>query len=250
MLKENYLAGYIEKHGGLVYRKALSSDFTIKHANSIVDKTVKYSVLAHLKKYDNNPKKAFSPEQTVYHTNGITPIKRVRVLQSKTTLKKLEQTKLPIKNTQGEIFKWMSFGNNHHVEIIQNNQTGKITGQFINMFEAHRRAMTSTKTAKKRGVIQEPIIKTQHKDSTFLMALHINDLVSVEIESGERIFYRVQKLSGGYEITLRLHTATQTKREKTYIDDKSMLEGSCNNFIINNKLKLHKINVIGGLLDD
>ena len=54
-LHEETGAGYIEKHGGLVYRKNLASDFTVKNANSIVDDTIKNLVLAHLEKYDNNP---------------------------------------------------------------------------------------------------------------------------------------------------------------------------------------------------
>jgi hypothetical protein len=40
------------------------------------------------------------------------------------------------------------------------------------------------------------------------MALHINDTVSIEKENGERFFYRVQKLGGGYDITLRLNIAS------------------------------------------
>ncbi len=249
-LHEETGAGYIEKHGGLVYRKTLTGDFTVKNANSIVDKTIKNQVLAHLKSFDNDSKKAFSPEVTVYHQDGKTPIKRVRVLQSKTSLKKLEQNKLPVKDTNGKIFKWMAFGNNHHVEIIKNTETDKIKGVFINMFEAHRRAMTGTKSAKKRGIVQEPIIQTKHDGNEFIMALHINDLVSVEIENGERVFYRVQKLGGGYDLTLRLHTVTTTKREKEFIENKTMLENSFSNFIKINNMKLHKINCIGTLLDD
>jgi hypothetical protein len=40
------------------------------------------------------------------------------------------------------------------------------------------------------------------------MALHINDTVSIEKGNGERVFYRVQKLGGGYDITLRLKKIT------------------------------------------
>ncbi|GKT12993.1 MAG: CRISPR-associated endonuclease Csn1 [Thiomicrorhabdus sp.] len=245
-LHEETGAGYIEKHGGLVYRKTLTADFTVKNTNSIVDETIKQQVLRHLEKYDNNPKKAFSPEYTVYHINGITPIKRVRVLQSKTTLKKLEQTKLPLKDTNGNIFKWMAFGNNHHVEIIKHTQTGKITGQFVNMFEAHRRAMTATKSAKERGVTQEPIIKIQHENSEFLMVLHINDLVSVEGENEERVFYRVQKLdSGSNRVVLRHHLAANLSNKQ----DEIMLGISAENFK-KYKLKSHKVNCIGTLLND
>ena len=245
-LHEETGAGFIEKHGGLVYRKTLNGDFTVKNANSIVDETIKAQVLKHLDKHGNNSKKAFAPEEIVYHKDGKTPIKRVRVLQSKTTLKNLEQNKLGIKNKDGEIFKWMAYGNNHHVEIIKNKTTEKITGIFVNMFEAHRRAMTGTKSAKKRGIVQESIIQTNHENSEFIMVLHINDLVSVDGENGERIFYRVQKMEGTCNrVVLRLNTTStlSNKSEEIYFSINTSSFKSHN-------LKLHKINCIGTLLDD
>ncbi|MCK4840627.1 MAG: hypothetical protein KAT04_01950, partial [Methylococcales bacterium] len=86
--------------------------------------------------------------------------------------------------------------------------------------------------------------------SQFVIALHRNDLVSVLAESGERVFYRVQKLGGGYDLTLRLHTETSTKREKSLIENKKMLEKSFHNFLTLLNLKLHKINAIGIVSDD
>ena len=229
-LHEETGAGYIEKHGGLVYRKNLTSDFSEKNAKSIIDETVKIQVLNHLAKYENNPKKAFSDDVTVFHKDERTPIKRVRVLQSKTTLKKLEQNKLGIKDKSGKIFKWMSYGNMHHVEIIKHKKTGKYKGQFITMMEAHRRAMTGTKSTKKHNIEREQIIQKNHGDDwEFIMALHINDLVSVDKGNNERAFYRVQKLGGGYDLTLRLHTETSTKREKWLIESKRMCNPPINN---------------------
>ena len=250
-LHEETGAGYIEKHGGLVYRKNLAPDFTVKNANSIVDESVKKQVLSHLAKYNGNPKAAFSNDVTVYHKDGKTPIKRVRVLQSKTNPKKLEQNKLGIKNKDGEIFKWMAYGNMHHVEIIKNKETGNYKGEFITMMEAHRRAMTGTDSAKKRNVEREPIIQINHGDQwDFIMALHINDLVSVDAGDDQREFYRVQKLGGGYDLTLRLHTETSTKREKHLIEVKKMMENSFTNFFSDCDLKLHQINAIGILSHD
>jgi len=250
-LHEETGAGYIEKHGGLVYRKNLTSDFSEKNAKSIIDETVKNQVLDHLTKYENNPKKAFSDDVTVFHKDGNTPIKRVRILQSKTTLKKLEQNKLGIKDKSGKVFKWMAYGNMHHVEIVKHKKTGKYKGKFITMMEAHRRAMTGTKSAKKHNIEREQIIQKNHGDDwEFVMALHINDLVSVDKGNNERAFYRVQKLGGGYDLTLRLHTETSTKREKWLIESKRMLENSFGAFISDLDLKLHRINAIGILSHD
>ncbi len=245
-LHEETGAGYIEKHGGLVYRKTLNGDFGVKNAVKIVDKAIKDLVLKHLAKFDDNAKQAFAPDQTLYHKDGTTPIKRVRVLQSKTTFKKLEQNKLGIKDKEGKIFRWMSYGNNHHVEIVKNTSNGKISGVFVNMFEAHRRAMTGTKSAIKRGETQEPIIQTQHEGFEFVMALHINDLVSVATEQGEREFYRVQKLDGlNAKVVLRHHLTSTLENKNEAI----MFGINVNNFK-KYDLKLHKINCIGTLLDD
>lgn len=262
-LHEETGAGYIEKHGGLVYRKILHTVFLdskgkfienekgiTKKINSIIDNTVRDIILKHLDKSPST-KEAFSDNIIVYHKDGKTPIKRVRVLQSETTLKKLQKNKFAVKNKSGDIFKWMSYGNKHHVEIIQHKETGKYDGKIIPMMEAHRRAMTGTKSAKKRNVKSEQIIKTNHGDDyNFIMALHINDLVSINNGDKEREFYRVQKLGGGYDLTLRLHTETSTKREKSLIEDKKMLENSFGNFISKFDLKLHKINAIGILTRD
>ncbi|MDC9727486.1 MAG: type II CRISPR RNA-guided endonuclease Cas9, partial [Candidatus Thioglobus sp.] len=184
-LHEETGAGYIKKHGGLVYRKTLSPEFTLKNAMSIVDEAVKTKVLEHFENYPN-PKEAFNSEHLALLKLGKNPIKRVRVLQSKTNEKKLENTKFGVRDKTGKIFKYMSFGNTHHVEIIKNSKTGKIKGEFVTtMLASHR--------AKGINMPKQPIIKTNHgEDWEFIMALHINDTVSIEQDDGERVFYRVQ----------------------------------------------------------
>lgn len=245
-LHEETGAGYVHKHGGLVYRKNLAPDFTKKNAESIVDETIKYQVLAHITNYGNDPKKAFAKDITVYHKDHKTPIKRVRVIQSKTTLRKLEQKKFGVKNHSGKIFKWMAYGNMHHVEVIQSRDTGKYKGEFITMMEAHRRAMTGTKSAIIRNTKQEQIVKKDHgSEWKFIMALHINDLVSVNRNEGIRSFYRVQKLdSGSKRFILREHTAAtlNNKKEELYITVNK-------ESFIKHDLKRHKINAIGIISD-
>lgn len=244
-LHEETGAGYIEKHAGLVYRKNLTPDFTEKNAKSIVDKTVKEQVMTHLAKYENNPKIAFADDITVYHKDGKTPIKRVRVLQSKTTLKKLEQNKLGIKDKSGGIFKWMSYGNMHHVEILQHKVTGKYKSEFITMMEAHRRAMSGTKSAQKRNVEREQIIEKNHGDDwESIMALHINDLVSIDKGDDKREFYRVQVLDrDGGRLELRLHSAATLKNKNEHIR-KSITS------LMTDDLIKHQINAIGILSHD
>ena len=245
-LHEKTGASYIEKHGGLVYRKALNPEFTNKYAGDIVDETIRKIVKEHISNY-NTPKEAFADGITVCHKDGKTPIKRVRIRQSRVPEKKLAQNKFGVKDKSGKVFKWMKYGNIHHVEIIRDKETGKIKGAFVTMMEAHRRAMTGTRSAKKRGVVRENIISSDHgKKSELLMALHINDTVRIENEVGEQIFYRVQKLeSGANSIMLRLATAA-TRGKK---DEKIYFAINHENFQ-KYKIQLHNVNAIGHLIDD
>lgn len=228
-------AGFI--HGvGNVHRKNLDASFT--QVDKIVDEAVKEQVKQHLARYNNDPKAAFAENITVLHKDGKTSIKRVRIVQSKTTLDKLAKTKFGAKNKQGRVFKWLAFGNLHHVEIIQHKTTGAYSGQFVTMMEASHRA-------KGIKIPRQPIIKTDHgADCEFIMALHINDLVSVE-KDGRRVYYRVQKLdSGGNRVMFRLHTAAK-------LDNKvEELLLSINEKIFTTwQLQKHSINAIGKLTE-
>jgi CRISPR-associated endonuclease Csn1 len=242
-LHEETGAGYVAKHGGLVYRKTLNPEFTLKNAMSIIDEQVKNIVLEHIENHKNS-KEAFNEENLKTLKLGKNLIKRVRVLQKKikTTKKQtaedvLQQTKFGVKDKSGKIFKYMSYGNNHHVEIIQNIKTGKIRAEFVTMMEASSRV-------KGINIPKQPIVKTDYGDEwKFLMALHINDTVSIEKENGERFFYRVQKLGGGYDITLRLNIAST-------INDKDQCLPLMAKGVIESNLIVHKINAIGSLIDD
>ncbi len=237
-LHEETGAGYVAKHGGLVYRKTLNPEFTIKNAMSIVDEQVQNIVLEHVSNYKNT-KEAFNKENLQILKLGKNLIKRVRVLQSKTTEEKLKQNKFGVKDKSGKVFKYMSYGNNHHVEIIQNTKTGKIKGEFVTMMEASHRA-------KGINIPKQPIIKTDFDDWQFLMALHINDTVSIEKDDGERVFYRVQKLEmGNKNIVLRLNIASTLSNK----DEELNIGINTKNFD-KYKISKHKVNAIGGLIDD
>ena len=220
---------------GNVNRKNLDPSFN--QVDKIIDPTVKALVEQHLVGFGNDPKKAFAEGVSVLHKDGKTPIKRVRVLQSKTTLEKLQKSKFGAKNKQGQVFKWLAYGNIHHVEIVRNNITGKFTGHFVTTMEASKRA---------KGILmpKQPIIKIDHgADSIFVMALHINDLVSVEKE-GKRVYYRVQKFdSGNNRIMLRLHSTSvlDKKNEELYLSINEKL-------FIQWLLEKHTFNAIGKVL--
>lgn len=235
-LHETTGAGFIKGIGN-VNRKNLDGSFT--QVKKIIDPTVQGLIEQHLADYGNNPKNAFAEGVTVYHKNGTTPIKRVRILQSKTTLEKLEKTKFGAKDKQGNIFKWLPFGNLHHVEILRYRETGDYSGHFVTTMEASHRS-------KGIKMHRQPIIKTDHgADYEFIMALHISDLVSIE-KGGQRVFYRVQILdSANKRISLRLNTASTLKIDgETLLDRDSTVQA-----LMMSGLHKHSINAIGKLIE-
>ncbi len=203
-------AGYIERHGGLVYRKTLTPDLTAKKAKgiikSIVDKTVQGIVQDHLENHEDDPKKAFADGVTIYHKDGKTPIKRVRILQSTATEETLRQNKFGVKDKSGKVFKYMTYGNMHHVEILKHQGTGKFKGEFITMMQASHRAKGVQSALNPEGY-KQPIVRMFHGGEwQFVMVLHINDLVGIDRE-GVTVLYRVQQLESPNRLTLRLNTA-------------------------------------------
>lgn len=236
-LHEETGVGFIEGVG-TVYRQRLSKDFSLKNAQNIIDDTVRTLVVEHLECHENDPKRAFSPGFTLFHKDGQTPIKRVRVVQSKATLETLEKNKFAIRDISGKAYKWHAYGNTHHVEIVQHKTTGKYKGHFITTLEAAHRAL---------GVNREkqPLIQRNHGDDwVFVMALHINDLVRVVVDGVQQI-YRVQKLNmSGSKVTLRLHTTATIQNKNEGI------EKSVNTLIEDYQMKLIAVNAIGKLKYD
>ena len=234
-LHEETGVGFIEGVGG-VYRVNLDNTFKVTQVKKIIDDDVRQLVANHLEKYENKPKEAFAEGITVYHKDGKTPIKRVRIVQSKTTLKKLEATKFGAKNKEGKVFRWMAYGNLHHVEILKDKKTGKYKGEFVTTMEATHRA---------RGINmpKQAIIKTDHGDQfEFVMALHINDLVRAT-QNGDTQIYRVQTLeSDSSRLTLRTHTAAMIN------NNNEKIRKSVNILMKDYSLEKLNINAIGKII--
>ena len=222
----------------LVYRKDLDTTFEKAQIEDIVDDKIKEQVRTHLKNNNDDPKKAFAEDKEVFHKDGKTLIKRVRILQSKTLGDKAEETKFGVRNHRGEVFKWMDYGNIHHVEILRHREKGSYKSIYITALEAANRV---------RGIngSKRSIIQTNHgKEYEFIMALHKNDLVSVQ-ESDKRKFCRIQKLEqGGNRLTLRLHTAASLKNEV------EMVRKSVSVLMKDYAMEKHHVNAIGKLRND
>ncbi len=197
------IAGVDEKSGKLmvVYRVRLDNPITAPQIEKIRDDGVKTIVKERITQVAANPDKPTPAElkqafaTPLYHKDGKTPIETVRIEQQVSADSFFVQ-----RDEQGHPLKAFAYGNNHHVEIIENIKTGKREGRFITTLEAARRAR----------VLSVPIVQKDHgPDYRFVMALHINDMVEVvNEETGAIIIYRVQKMSGADgRLSLRLHTA-------------------------------------------
>jgi len=92
---------------------------------------------------------------------------------------------------------------------------------------------------------KQPMVKTQHDgDWQFIIALHINDLVSISLASGVRELYRIQVLDrDGGRLELRLQTASTLNNKNEHIR-KSI------SVLMNDGLKKLSINSIGIISDD
>ncbi|WP_442499169.1 type II CRISPR RNA-guided endonuclease Cas9 [Methylobacter sp. sgz302048] len=220
---------------GKAYRSPLDGTFT--HTNSIIDPAVRKIIVQHLERCNNKPKAAFAEGVTVYHKDGKTPIRRVRILRPETASPNPEITETGAIGEQGRVFKRLD-GLCHHVKIFRNKNTGEYIGDFVSMREARPQG-------KAAGKQKQPVIKTGPAEQCeFVMALHVNDTVSVE-QAGRRIFYRVQKLDAGSNgCMLHLHSAASSDVEEEEIHF-SIDEASFDRW----RLRKHKINAIGKLIE-
>lgn len=203
-LHEETAYGYSKHEECFVYRKPLSS-LTLNQVGNIRDNIVKQLIEERIAEYENNLKKAFGDNNNpLLHVDGKTQIKSVRIAVNLN-----KDTTHPVYDKKDKPYKYFIYGNNHHVEIIENIKTGRRKGFFITTMEAAKRARKD-----KTSIVQQD----HGKEWQFLMSLCINDMVEIDDTSRERNFYRVQKLDGSNEtITFRLHTAAKLDNTSTML---------------------------------
>jgi len=192
-----------------VVRKPLAG-LTPKMIVNIVDPVVKKMLINRLieKGVDVGekftiPKDAWN--QPLFMPDGKTPIKSVRVKCPTETMIRLYQDR--------KIF--VESGNNHHLEIFVNPETGKRIGRVVSLFEATKRLKQKLPLIDKTAPVP---------DYKFLMSLAINELILVDISDIDwdnpppstelsPYLYRVQKMDVNQIITLRHHTVSILKDE-------------------------------------
>ncbi len=194
-LHEETAYGYSSNDRCFVYRKPLSS-LTENEVEKIRDNKIKQLVQIRIAQFGGNLKKALGgANNQLMHADDKIPIKSVRLAVN------LNQNKVrSIKNHEGKTYKFFKYGNNHHVEIIENINTSERRGIFITAIEAAKRARID-----KTGIVQ----REHGPEWRFVMSLCINDMVEIVENSGVKKYYRVQKMSDP-SIILRYHISTST----------------------------------------
>lgn len=237
-LHEETGVGFIEGVG-TVYRQRLGPDFNVKKTESIIDEVVRERVQAHLSKHGDDAKQAFAEGFKLYHKDGKTLIKRVRVVQSKATLESLNKSKFAVKDKNGTAFKWHAYGNTHHVDIFRHKtKPNKCKSDFVTAMAMAQRLKVA------KGKPQQRVINGFGEEWEYLMTLHRNDLVEVTVH-GEKQIHRVQKLEmDGAKLTTRLHTAA------TLSNSNECIRKSVSAFIDSFKIKPLRVNAIGKHMDD
>ncbi|HHT9112554.1 MAG TPA: type II CRISPR RNA-guided endonuclease Cas9, partial [Candidatus Wunengus sp. YC65] len=230
-LHEETAYGYSSHDRSFAYRKPLSS-LTNNEVEKIRDNKIKQLVLARIAQFSSNLKKALGDvNNPLMHVDGKTPIKSVRLAVNLN-----QNTVRGIKNLEGKNYKFFKYGNNHHVEIIENINTSERRGLFVTAIEAAKRARID-----KTGII----LREHGTEWRFVMSLCINDMVEIQ-DNGIKKCYRVQNMSGGkqFEITLKQHhDALSDRNENTLrirsnkdikrISRKTFIDPLGNNFACN-----------------
>jgi CRISPR-associated endonuclease Csn1 len=177
--------------GKFVVRRPLNK-ITIKNSAEIRDDKVRALVQERLKQFNGDAKKSFA--QPLYHADGKTPIRKVRVLlnYNPCTLFGIQR--------ENRAYRFYEYAKNHHMEIVQDDVTGKWSGIIITMMEAAKRVRSG-----------KPVIQYDHgTGKTFIMDLCSNDMVLLHTETG-KVVCRAQKLST--QITLREHNIAKIDKE-------------------------------------
>ena len=205
--------GRISHEGREVFvRRVPLESLTAKQAEKIVDRRIRELVQELMESHGGNAKAAFAKPLYIEHTRkgaGRTQIKTVRVGEN------LNADGLFGVEREGENapFKYYALGNNHHIEIVENVETGKRKGVVVSAMEAAKRARRA----------RTPIVRRDHGEGLrFVMSLSINDLVRLDSPENGCDLYRVQKISnivatGAIQIMLRAHTSATLDDNATRI---------------------------------
>ena len=220
-LHEDTIRG-LHVSGCITRRLPVNAQLTAKNISNVVDPSLRTLLEKHLETYQGDAKKAFSEPLEL---EGGHVLRRVKVISAK---QQKPGAYLEIEDRSGSVQRRMNFGNLHHVELFRD-EKGKAEPKFVTTYEAARRARE-----------ERPIVQTTvEPDCTFLYALHINDTVEVDVDSGTAV-YRVQKLERDSKVlTLRLHSAA------TLDVTNEMIRKSARRLVDDFNMRLVTVDVLG-----
>ncbi len=177
-LLEETAYGATDTPGVYVVTKTVA-DIKLPAVKNIVDPVVKEIVELRLSQFNNDVKKAFV--EPLFHKDGRTPIRNVRVTVSMTP-----DTLVGIKDESGKEYKYYPIAGNHHVDIYENND-GERRAELVPRFYAARRNWKS---------------KDLGPEWRKLFSLCANDYVEFRGDDGKLRVYRIQKMSGGGTVVI------------------------------------------------
>ncbi|MCC7306562.1 MAG: type II CRISPR RNA-guided endonuclease Cas9 [Acidobacteria bacterium] len=177
-LLEETAYGATNTPGVYVVKKSLAG-ITLPAVKNIVDPAVKELVELRLSQFNNDVKKAFV--EPLFHKDGKTPIKNVRVTVSMTP-----ETLVGIKDAGGKEYKYYPLAGNHHVDIFENND-GERRAELVPRFYAAQRNWKP---------------KDLGPEWRRLFSLCANDYVEFRGDDGQLRVYRIQKMSGGGKVVI------------------------------------------------
>lgn len=197
-LHEETSYGKTSLPGVFARRKAIAS-LSASEVENIRDARIRQMVEDRISEYGGEIDKALKSDFFI----GKTPVKKVRI-----SVKMREETVFPINDETGQPYRYVTFGNNHHIEIIKNLKTGKYDGVVVTAMEAARRARIG----------KEAIIQRDHgPDYEFVMSLSINEMVRIP-HNGVNKHYRVKKVTKG-KITLQEHCVANDEIKDNLVGD-------------------------------
>jgi len=171
--------GATNKEGLYVSRKNLE-DLTQSMVEDIVDPVVRAIVKKKMEEKGTDFWKEPVYMKTTKSDKKV-PIKKVRIFN-------VAKNMIPMKDEQGQTYRYVEPGSNHHIEIFEfTDAKGKIKkdGQVISMFDAVQRS--------RKG---EPVVKKDYGDGKkFVCSLAINEMFMLKLNGGEKEIHRVQKIT-------------------------------------------------------
>jgi CRISPR-associated endonuclease Csn1 len=186
-----------------VYRKKIE-DLTGSMVSKIVDPVVQKIIRDRLWSFGIDPEKNSGKvgkevwKEPLYMKakNGGGPqIKSVRI-------RDVFNNMIGLKNPHGKIYRAVSSGSNHHIEIFEykdGKNSLKRDARVVTMYEATQRIRSG-----------KPVVCRESKDgNTFMFSLAKNDLFLMKINDSEEKLHRIQKfglVGGSVVIIMRPHT--------------------------------------------